>query len=1331
MENADRKLVELYIPRKCSATNRLITAKDHASVQINIGHVNSEGCYTGEQTTFAFCGFLRNNAQSDEALNRLAQQKGFLKSSLPTCLIIIDVLQHVKENNIYKSSYIIHILSVLLLLIQIMSGGGAQEEEHTSQQHQQPQQYQQYQQLQQQYQLIDDSILCSDHGIPCQVIEPSRDGLFKDSTIFICPIKECHYSLMFNNLQQQQQSQPSQPSTTSQPSQPTYQTTFGQPSQIYFEEEELNVVKQEQQEQVKQEELKQEITTTTTTTTTTNGHTLNYNFYDNNNVVKKEEVVVKQEDHDDTSNVSLSFHDDRIFEISSDDDEENVKVKKQEHLAIDLDNDDDDSDYLSQQPSSQSQQQKKIFTPTPPIYQDKVIDLDNHIDIPNQISTTTTSNHINTSTTTSTTTATTSHIIDIEPIISHSISTTKKTICRMGGDILVDFQLIDHDLVGTTYIVPHAKGTRKIISLMLEFGARADRDQIYVMPLGQYHQMRAKIVQERIIMDQVQISYIPNNVFSFIDRHQQQQHETSEISKKDLEKRIPKALLDSLLPFQARGVLFGVQHNGRCMIGDEMGLGKTIQALGIASYFRSYWPLLIICPSSLRHNWSKEVQRWFRSDITQQDISIMMSGDNSADQLVNIVSYDLVTRVYKKKLANQHFRAIICDESHYLKNVDAKRTSAVLSLVQSATIRILLTGTPALSRPIELYPQLAALDAPIFDKQEDFGKRYCAGVKGRYGWDFSGNSHLAELHYLLRSVMIRRHKHSVLRELPPKHRSQVVVDVPRDHQLLYEQKAALVFSRSNKESMVRKGAAGENERAHVMDLYLLTGQAKLAAAKSYTTQLILENKKFLLFAHHSDVLNGLEQEIRSHQISYIRIDGSTPPAVREANVTRFQNQPKCQVALLSITAAGTGLTLTASSLVVFAELYWTPGVLRQAEDRVHRIGQKNEVNIHYLIGKGTLDDRIWPMICNKLEVIGETLDGQEEKLLTNHLDLRGALEMNEIVNNTKIETIKPFNNVNINNYFNFNNNNNNNNTGQQQQLQLQRQNQQQLQIQQKQPIQTVIDVDDDETFFTLIGDDPSMSSFYQLMKESQTEKYQDLDDDGEDERLESKQPSKKKGTLLFKDHNNNASSIDNKNYNQNNNNGENNSNNNSFVYSINNNNHFNNNHVNPYQNLNNHINQYNNQNNNNTNIYKQLIQQPAPSTKPPTKSSHKSSSKIVSYINLDEEEEIEEESNNNNNNNIYNTNRNNNNNNNNKSNILSSILPSNINHNSNSNGNNSGRFSTNIPPTYFNNQESPTKKKLVMIQPSTILSSSKQQSYHSNSLFGHSNNINNGTYEHK
>eukprot|EP01133_Synstelium_polycarpum_P007726 gene7726-9056_t len=80
MQSENKQNVELYIPRKCSATNRLITAKDHASVQINIGHVGADGIYTGEQTTFAFCGFIRNNSQSDAALNRLAQSKGFLKS---------------------------------------------------------------------------------------------------------------------------------------------------------------------------------------------------------------------------------------------------------------------------------------------------------------------------------------------------------------------------------------------------------------------------------------------------------------------------------------------------------------------------------------------------------------------------------------------------------------------------------------------------------------------------------------------------------------------------------------------------------------------------------------------------------------------------------------------------------------------------------------------------------------------------------------------------------------------------------------------------------------------------------------------------------------------------------------------------------------------------------------------------------------------------------------------------------------------------------------------------------------------------------------------------
>jgi len=155
-------------------------------------------------------------------------------------------------------------------------------------------------------------------------------------------------------------------------------------------------------------------------------------------------------------------------------------------------------------------------------------------------------------------------------------------------------------------------------------------------------------------------------------------------------------------------------------------------------------------------------------------------------------------------------------------------------------------------------------------------------------------------------------------------------------------------------------------------------------------ELAMTDRKFLIFAHHKEMLNAIQEGLAAKRITFIRIDGSTPSTTRHTLVSQFQSSHNPQVALLSLTAAGTGLTFNKASLVVFAELYWTPGMLRQAEDRVHRIGQTETCEIRYLVGKNTLDEKIWPMVCHKLEVVGETLDGQEESLNATKVDYLGT-----------------------------------------------------------------------------------------------------------------------------------------------------------------------------------------------------------------------------------------------------------------------------------------------------------------------------------------------------
>ena len=247
---------------------------------------------------------------------------------------------------------------------------------------------------------------------------------------------------------------------------------------------------------------------------------------------------------------------------------------------------------------------------------------------------------------------------------------------------------------------------------------------------------------------------------------------------------------------------------------------------------------------------------------------------------------------------------------------------------------------------------------------------------------------VVQLNFLLKKhVMIRRLKDDVLTQLQPKQRTAVMVtiddpEVERICKRLTELRMMaqkLVDSNSQSTAGLLSGFSAET-RATLFEMFKKTGESKLSAVLQYLSDLLENDQKFLVFAHHLSVLDGIEQFLKANNANYFRLDGSTSAADRQAGVDRFQTDSRCRVALLSITAGGTGITLTASSTVVFAELQFTPALLLQAEDRVHRIGQPNAVNIHYLLGRHSLDDLLWPLLVKKLQVLGTTLNGEEDEM---------------------------------------------------------------------------------------------------------------------------------------------------------------------------------------------------------------------------------------------------------------------------------------------------------------------------------------------------------------
>ncbi|NWH82722.1 ZRAB3 endonuclease, partial [Piaya cayana] len=462
---------------------------------------------------------------------------------------------------------------------------------------------------------------------------------------------------------------------------------------------------------------------------------------------------------------------------------------------------------------------------------------------------------------------------------------------------------------------------------------------------------------------------------------------------------LPERLRKKLLPFQEKGIIFALQRSGRFMffilffsflLFFQMGLGKTIQAIAISYYYKSEWPLLIVVPSSLRYPWVEEMEKWI-PELSPDDISIIQNKTDTgriSTSKVTILGYGLLTsdaQTLVDTLYRQNFKVVVVDESHYMKSRNATRSKILLPIVQKALRAILLTGTPALGRPEELFMQIEALFPRRFGTWNEYAKKYCNARVRFFGkrahWDYRGASNLEELHELLSEIMIRRLKNDVLTQLPPKVRQRIPFDLPQ----AAAKNLNATFAEWEKLMRNLSSDATESHFSQVMNLitrmYKETAIAKAGAVKDYIKMMLENDKlKFLVFAHHLSMLQACTEAVIENKVRYIRIDGSVPSAERVHLVNQFQKDPDTRVAILSIQAAGQGLTFTAATHVVFAELYWDPGHIKQAEDRAHRIGQCSSVNIHFLIAKGTMDTLMWAMLNRKAKVTGSTLNGRKEKM---------------------------------------------------------------------------------------------------------------------------------------------------------------------------------------------------------------------------------------------------------------------------------------------------------------------------------------------------------------
>jgi SWI/SNF-related matrix-associated actin-dependent regulator 1 of chromatin subfamily A len=459
--------------------------------------------------------------------------------------------------------------------------------------------------------------------------------------------------------------------------------------------------------------------------------------------------------------------------------------------------------------------------------------------------------------------------------------------------------------------------------------------------------------------------------------------EASRATAADIDLPKPEGL--DYRPFQKAGIRYALDRDG-VLIADEMGLGKTVEAIGVINADPSIKTGIIVCPKSLKLNWARELERWLTRPLT-----VGIANGSLPETDLIIINYEGLVK-FQKELSSRHFDISVIDECHYIKNSKALRSKAVKAIKSRRKVR--MTGTPIVNRPAELYNIIEDLGGS-WGSFMTFAKRYCDAHQTRYGWDFTGSSNLDELQKRLReTVMVRRLKSEVLTELPRKIRQ--IIEVTADDSIqkraveaekAYEEQSEQRLAALHAEVELSKAESEESYKAAVARLRDAmqvdftemsklrheTALAKVPAVIDHVKNALEDNdNKVIIAAHHHDVIDELMEGLA--EFNPVKLTGETKEADRQAAVDRFQNDPDCRVFIGSITAAGVGITLTASSHVIFAELDWTPGNITQMEDRAHRIGQTDTVLVQHIVLADSLDARMAKMLVEKQEIIDSALD---------------------------------------------------------------------------------------------------------------------------------------------------------------------------------------------------------------------------------------------------------------------------------------------------------------------------------------------------------------------
>ncbi len=439
-----------------------------------------------------------------------------------------------------------------------------------------------------------------------------------------------------------------------------------------------------------------------------------------------------------------------------------------------------------------------------------------------------------------------------------------------------------------------------------------------------------------------------------------------------------------LLNFQKEGLDFLVKSSGNALLADEMGLGKTVQTLAYLASEKQAFPALIVAPLVTLNNWQREIGKFLKRKsrngrILDDEVptSVMIRKGKSADigQFdLYIINYELLDKRLND-LSKLNIKTIVCDEVQHLRSKTTKKYSAVkkLAALPSVKHRIGLSGTPIYNRGSEIWPIVDILRPGMLGNFKEFCEYFCyVNEKGKA--IVLENKRESLRKELQKHVMLRRKKSDVLKELKDKVRYKEIIDSDTDY---YTQELDKIWKKLEEEQKVAETAFDKSasfQRA-IQSERQAAGVAKLPHVINFVKNIMEIEESLVVFCHHKAIHQLLHESLK--EFSPVSIIGGQTDKVRQEQIDMFQTG-ESKLMIAGLRAGNVGINLSQARYVIFAELDWSPAIHRQAEDRLHRIGQKNTVFAYYLIGNGTLDDHVANILVDKSYEIDSIMDETAE-----------------------------------------------------------------------------------------------------------------------------------------------------------------------------------------------------------------------------------------------------------------------------------------------------------------------------------------------------------------